>query len=434
MKNNRIFLVLVILLSAVLGNSFANAQNDSLRHYLEVAAKNNPGVKAEYNAYQASLQKIPQVGAIPDMQLDMGFYSPSMDIIDGRQLADFTLMQMFPWFGTRKAAQNEAEHLSNVAFERFRESLDNLYLDVYTSWFLMGSLQLKLKNIDEHHQFLEQLKELAIRKYSTSGSFSSSGNDMSSALRVQLEMLELENEAERTQSELEAEKAKFNALLNRRPDSKIQLPDSIEEIPFVLNIASAMEKITAQNPALMMIDQENRAYRAKAEADKKASMPMIGVGLQYSLIGKRTADVLPITPMNGMDMLMPMVSVSLPIYRNKYKAQQQESRFLQQSATDRYRATYNAIEADLIQIRHQLDDAQRTLNLLEKQTELAQSTYNLVVREFATGKSELNDVIQVQRQLLDYKLRKSDALVEYNSKVASAQKLISFNENNIQQR
>lgn len=430
---NKIYAVLMILLPAIALSSFANAQTDSLKHYLEVASTNNPGVKANYKAYQASLQKIPQAGAIPDLQLDMGFYTKPMDIIDGKQIADFTLMQMFPWFGTRKAAQNEAEHLSNVAFEQFRESLNNLYLDVYTQWFLMGSLQQKLKNLDEHKLLLKQLEELAIQKFSTSA-YSSGSGDMSSTLRVRLETVELENQVQTVLSELKAEKAKFNALLNRNPDSNIVLPDSIEEIPFILDIQTAMEEISTQNPALLMIDQENKAYKAKAKADRKMSMPMIGLGLQYSLIGKRAGETIPVTHMNGMDMLMPMVSISLPIYRNKYKAQQRESRFWQQSATEKYNDTYNSIRAELVQIKHQLEDALRTVGLLEKQTDLAKTTYRLIISEFATGKSDLNDIIQVQRQLLDYRLRESDAIADYNTKVASAQKLISFNENNIQQR
>ena len=92
------------------------------------------------------------------------------------------------------------------------------------------------------------------------------------------------------------------------------------------------------------------------------------------------------------------------------------------------------MQAELVQLKHGLEKSRRTLGLLEKQSNLALTTYNLVVHEFATGKSTLNDVIEVQRQLLDYRLRRSDAIAEYNTQVAEAQKLISFNANNIQQR
>ncbi|MDO5523658.1 MAG: TolC family protein [Bacteroidia bacterium] len=460
------------------------AQTETLAGYLEIAVKNNPGLKADYLSYQAALQKIPQAGAIPDPQLDIGYYPKPMDIIDGSRVADFTLMQMFPWFGTRRAAQTEAEHMANMEFEKFRETRDNLYLSIYTQWFILCSLEQQLLNSRENRKFLEQLEALAIRRFaSPSGSSSgfstpapvsspaapsspaggmssmagmaSSGSQpmvqssgmssmsgsgsgmpgmntsspgMSEVLRIQLEMIELDSNIESIQSEIKAEKAKFNALLNRPAESEVNIPDSFEKIPFNLDVTSAMAKISAQNPMLGMINQEELAYKAKAEMDKKMSMPMLGVGLQYSLIKERMDMGIPVTDMNGMDMLMPMVSISIPIFRNKYRAQQKESEYLQQSAREKYAETYNTLEAELFQARHQLENAERQIELLKKQTELAHTTYKLVMQEFVTGKSNLADAIQVQRQLLDYRLKHSESVATYNTMVASAQRLISFKE------
>ena len=127
--------------------------------------------------------------------------------------------------------------------------------------------------------------------------------------------------------------------------------------------------------------------------DKKMSLPMLGVGLQYSLIKKRMDMGIPVTDMNGMDMLMPMVSISIPIFRNKYRAQQKESEYMQQSAKEKYTNTYNTLQAELIAAGNQLENAERQINLLKKQTELALTTYNLIVQEFITGKSDLTNVI-----------------------------------------
>lgn len=427
MKKMRIRYITAIITIIISMCISATAQTDSLSHYLKIAAENNPGLKANFISYKASMEQIPQVGTLPDLQLDMGFYIQPMDVIDGRQVADFTLMQMFPWFGTRKAAQSEAQHQANVAFEQFRESRDNIFLEVYTQWYKLCSLQQKLINIDEQQEYLKQLEELAIIKYSSSSATSSS-NNMSSTLRIRLEAVELENSKESVLSEIKSEKAKFNSLLNRNSDSEIHVPDTIIQNQFVLNIASAMNEISAQSPMLGMLREESLSFAAKAKADQKMSMPMIGLGVQYSLLNKRMPSAIPVSDMNGMDMIMPMVSVSIPIYRNKYKAQQRESKLMQQASNERYNETYNSLRAELVSINHQLDDASRTVALLKKQTELAKTTYNLVVQEYSTGKSDLADVIQVQRQLLDYKLRNADAIANYNTMVASAQKLISFND------
>lgn len=471
-----------------------SAQTDSLAHYLETAAHNNPGVRADFLAYKASLEKMPQVGAYPDPELEIGFFLQPMEIIDGRQVADFTLMQMFPWFGTRKAARTEAGHMSNMAFEQFRETRDNLYLQVYTQWFLLSSLQQQLQNSRENRDYLKQLETLTLRRFSappagnsgagrrsqtspatrstpagtgsmgtagnmgsmgstmggaatqpstTGGSMSSMGSGasmqsmsgssgMSDLLRIQLEIAELENNIESILSQIDAESAAFNALLNRPADSKIHLPDSIVPIPFSLDMVITTEQINQHNPMLVMIDEEGAAYKAKAEMDKKMSYPMLGIGLQYSVIGKRM-DMghagLPVTEMNGMDMIMPMVSISLPIFRGKYKAQQRESNIRWQASRQQYANTQNTLQTELYRTRHSLDDASRKIALYEKQSQLAQTTYQLLVQEFISGKSDLTDVIQVQRQLLDYRLKKAEAIAEYNTMVASIQKLVSFQNN-----
>lgn len=404
------------------------AQTETLADYLEIAVQNNPRLKADYLAYQAAMQKIPQAGVIPDPQLEIGYYPKPMDIIDGSQVADFTLMQMFPWFGTRKAAQTEAEHMANMELEKFRETRDNLYLNVYTQWFVLCSLEQQLLNSRGNRKFLEQLEALTIRKFASPSSGSSSAG-MSDGLRVQLEIIELDNSIESIQSEIKVEKAKFNALLNRPAESEVNVPNSFEKIPFNIDLNSAMSRISAQNPMLAMINQEELAYKAKQEMDKKMGMPMLGVGLQYSLIKKRMDMGIPVTDMNGMDMVMPMVSISIPIFRSKYRAQQKESEYLQQAAKERYRNTYNTLEAELLQVKHRLENAERRITLLQKQTELANTTYNLLMQEFVTGKSDLADVIQVQRQLLDYRLKQSEAVAAYNTMVASAQRIISFKEN-----
>ena len=481
---------LTMLLLMLMGTGAVSAQTaDSLSHYLKIAAFNNTGVKADFMVYKASLQKVPQAGAYADPELEIGFFLEPMDIIGGKQVAEFKPMQMFPWFGTKKAAQTEATHMAKMSFEKFRETRDNLYLEVYTQWYLLCSLQQKLMNNRDNKALLTQLEQLALRKFSSpsagagagysisaptpptstppagngSGmsSMSSMGSGMSSAgsqattqstsmssmgssgssmssgmsnsasggmsdvLRIQLEIAELDNNIESILTEIKAEKAKFNALLNRSADSEIQIPEAFEQLSFLFD-PEAMTKISDQNPMLGMINEEGLAYKAKAEMDKKMSYPMFGIGVQYMLNKKTDDPMFGMGDMNGKDMIMPMISVSIPLYRNKYKAQQRESKFWWQASKEKYANTYNAIESELYKTKHLLDDASRKISLYKKQSDLAETTYNLVVQEFVAGKSDLTNVIQVQRQLLDYQLKKAEAVASYNTMVASIQKLISF--------
>lgn len=153
---------------------------------------------------------------------------------------------------------------------------------------------------------------------------------------------------------------------------------------------------------------------------------MFGIGLQYMVNKKTDEAMLSMGDMNGKDMIMPMFSVSIPLYRNKYKAQQRESKLWWQSSREKYTNTRNSLESELYKTKHLLDDASRRVSLYKKQEELAKTTYNLIVQEFVSGKSDLTNVIQVQRQLLDYQLKGAESIASYNTMVASIEKLISF--------
>ena len=262
---------------------------------------------------------------------------------------------------------------------------------------------------------------------------SSASSGMSSVLLVQIEIAEIDNQIESRLSEIQAEKAKFNALLNRPPASEIHLPDSIVQIPFLLNENSVMEQIEQENPMLNMIREEESAYRAKAEMDRKMSYPMFGVGLQYMLIGKKPettshSETENMSSMNGKDMIMPMISITIPLFRNKYRAQQRENAYLQKASREKYDNTLNLLEAELHRTKYEIDNAARKIALYRKQSELAQSSCTLLVQEFASGKSDLTGVIQAQRQLLDYRLKTAEAVATYNTMVANIQKLISSNQ------
>ncbi len=451
---------------------------DSLSHYLEVAGRNNRNVKADFLLYQAALQKVPQAGAYQDPQLEMGFFLKPMELVDGRQVAQFKLMQMFPWFGTRKAARTEAQQMAQMTFEKFRETRDNLFFDVYSQWFVLCQLQQQIRNSLENQQLLEQLHSLAVRKFSSpsgNGSYSiptpaprpanssqsnsssgmaMGGNSVSSApssssgmnamaspaampassggmsdvLRIELEQAESDNSIESLQSQLRAEKAKFNALLNRPADASVLLPDNFEKLPFLLDVEAANRQMNSNNPMLAMIDAEKRSFEAKAVMDKKMGYPMFGIGFQYMLINKAATNSSSMneSSMGGMDMVMPMVSVTIPLYRNKFKAQQRETEFRRQASIEKQEATRQQLTAQLFSEKQALGNADRKIALMDKQTALARTTYQLALQEFASEKNDLSNVIQIQRQLLDYQLKKSEAIADYNTRVAAIKRLVSF--------
>jgi outer membrane protein TolC len=463
-----------------------HAQEDSLAYYLSIAAENNPSIIAARLAAEASLEQLPQAGAYDDPTLEAGAFLSPMELAEGRQVAQFQVMQMFPWFGVRKAARTEAQHMANMNREQFRQTRDDVLMDVYTQWYALCALRRQVLHSEANLRWLEQLEQLALRRFA-SGSGSqgnaypspaparsapssslaspSAGMDMggsasmqatsaagaappmddsmtsgmggaaqgmSDVLRLQLEKMELESRLESLRAEIAAGTVRFNLLLNRPSGSLIALPDSLAPVSFQADAQTILAEMNEQNPMLAMLREESLAYGAKAVMQRRMSYPMWGVGLQYMLMaplrnataGDNMDAMASETPaMNGKDMLMPMFSVSIPLYRNKYKAAQKESRLLQQASREKQTDAANRLEAELHQSLFLLDDATRRIDLYRRQTALTHSVANLAAQEFTSGKAELTGVIQIQRQLLDYQLKEADAIATYNTMVAAIRRL-----------
>lgn len=468
-------------------------ERDSLSHYLQMAALNNPEVKANFSLYKASMEKIPQAGAYADPELEMGFYVKPMEQLSGKQVADFTLMQMFPWFGTRRAARNEATEMARMSYEQFRESRNLLYYEVKSQWYQLSNLHEQYKNTQANLALLGQLEQLALNRFaaatgkgqpaapvsapvsssvstpapanggmngmsgmggsaaSGSGSATASGaggpgmssmqgmggssmsgganGGMSDVLRIQLEKAELENQLETLLSSRRSAEARFNALLNREQNLSVTVPDSLVQQVFIVDDKTMLDSIASSNPMLTMLEAEANAYKAKAMMDKKMSYPMFGIGLQYSVMAKKANEMSGMDKMNGMDMFMPMVKISIPVFRKKYNAQQRESKFYRQASEQKYNNALNKLQSDYITLKQQLSDAARKVGLYVNQQQLTLTTYQLIVREFSAGMVSLTDVIQVERQLLDYRLKKSEAIAEYNTVIAGLEKLVSTSVN-----
>ena len=83
----------------------------------------------------------------------------------GKQIADFTLMQMFPWFGTRKAARSEASEMARMAYEQFRDTRNNLWYEVKAQWYQLSSLNEQYHITEANIRLLYQLEQLALNRF-----------------------------------------------------------------------------------------------------------------------------------------------------------------------------------------------------------------------------------------------------------------------------
>ena len=418
---NKILYFLCIGLFTCNGSAYATGKDnkeDSLAVYIAEAIRNNPGLRSEYQAYQAQMANAQGAGVLSDPQLSVGLFPQAMHHVNGKQLATITIMQMFPWFGTLKAGRQQMEYKAQEAYQKFREKSLSTAFNVEKQWYSILATQEKVKAVKQKRALLNDIKKVAIYLYKNY----TAGRDtkMSDQLRLDAEEERLKEQTESLETQLTLQKQQFNITLHRRPNAALSLPDSI---PLRQMPTFNWTEIERNNPKLAQYSAIQKAFKSQEEQTRAKGMPMIGVGLQYMLNGKIDMPMMP--NMNGKDMVMPMVSVTIPIYRKKITSAIHSAQLMERSAAYNYQSQLDALQSTYLSIEQRADDIKRKLKLYESEVSLLNRTLELMQKEYATGATSLTDILQTTRESIDYDLLKAEANAQYNTITAEAIQLLA---------
>lgn len=467
MNNIKFGILLIFILGIVVKT---NAQHDSLKIYIQIASQHNPEVQQRYSEYQAALQKAPVASALQDPELTAGVFLSPMEQLSGEQIADIQLMQMFPWFGTRKAAREEMDLMAKAAYEKYRDAIIQLGFEVKKAWYELYKIDKAISVTKQNLAILRKIEQTALVRYQTgsltymnsarpstmkdAGSSSSAGGmssmgqsgeskmeaqpqsnmapgsmsqssesaGLAALLQIDLEIAELENEIEKLENQKKILVYQFNNLLNREAKSQVFITDSLGLDSLPVSLSAVYDTLNYSNPMISMLDYERQSLSAKKKMVEKMGYPMLGLGLNYSVIRKAPGSM---SEMNGDDMIMPMVSLSLPIFRKKYKAMKAEAEWLQKAKIQELEAYTNNISKEYEEALLQFEQATRDLRLSKKQYLLTGKSFDISMKSLSTSGKGLNDVLQINRQQLIYTLKIEEAKVSYNLAVANLLRIIA---------
>lgn len=404
MKNIKYILLALFMISGY----FSGAQT-ALDKYLVEAANNNPGLKSSFSEYQASLEKIPQVGALPDPTISFSYFIQPIETRLGPQQAKISAMQMFPWFGTLSAKEDAATEMAKSKYENFEDMKSKLFFNVksiyYNIYFTVKAIDITKDNIE----LLNTFRKLALVKVENG---STSTVDV---LRVEIEISDLENQLALLKDQYYTQQVTFNNFLNVDNEREIDLPDSLIASDLQLSSESILDSIRNGNHQVLQLDMMNESYLKQEKVAKKSGKPSFSLGVDYMFIGNNSS----MGSTAGTDAIaFPMIGISVPLYQKKYKAMVNESVYMQESTANKKVDKINVLETTYANGKKDYDDANRRIPLFEKQSERAVQAIKLLETEYATSGKNFEEVLRMERQLLKYKLELEKARTDKNAAIA----------------
>jgi outer membrane protein TolC len=381
----------ISVLILMIFTSIATAQE--LDDYLQIAAKNNPGTKAAYAEFEAAMQKAPQAKGLPDPTLTMSAFGYMEE-------ASFSLMQMFPWFGTLGAKEKASILAAEANYQKFLDQRNKLFYQVSEQYYQLYALEKSIRFQEENLKILKDYKELALAEVE------SGSGALADVLRTEIRMDETRTALNILNLQRNPIATKFNVLLNRDENAEINVPDTLRVKPE--KIKPKPDSIFKAHPRVLQMEKMLAASEVNEKVARKNGLPKFGLGVNYMII----EEGMMMRP-SGRDVVMPMLSVSLPIFRGKYKAARKEAEFMQESYRQRIIETENTLSSEYAEAIFAMEKAREMLELYKKQVKSTQQVLDLSLSGYQNATIGFEEVLRIRQELLQYQLAMAKAESNY---------------------
>lgn len=386
-----------------------------LEEYIRIAIEDNPELRSLYHLYEAEKERAREVGVLPDPELNIMYdFNPMMA---ESQLGRFSVsaMQMFPWFGSLGTMRDA----QRAAAEADRAQIDVRQLDILRdlqiAWFDIAEVEEQIRITEQNIELVRELEILVEIRYETGRAM------LADILRIQMEEQRLRNRIENLEDELNPLKANFNEFLNRESTSSVETADTIQTRSVPYSDEQIHELVQSQNPAFEALMARETALDHQRRSAQLAGRPSFGLGLE--VMGR---DFGPMSMNPGAtESFIGMATVRLPIFRSRTRAQQQQvTERLNALDFDRHQ-TENRLATSVESVLEEIRKSERNIRMLEEElVPRARQALDILSEEYSVGNARFDELLQIQRELLDLEFEHIEAVVEQNKAIVRIESLI----------
>lgn len=390
---NITFLGCLLLVSA-----FAKAQD--LNTLIEEAMTNNPEIQAFELRYKIASEKVNEVNSLPNTEMSAGYFASEPETRTGAQKARFSVKQIVPWFGTITARENYANSMADADYLEIAIAQRKLTLSVAQTYYSLYGLTAKQAVLEENIQLLKTYERLALTSVEVG---KASAVDV---LKLQIRQNELQQQQEMLEQEILAEQAKFNNLLHRDASTAIL----VEEIELPEEDTLLSPEGLTLNPELVKYDKLYASIDQAELLNLKERGANLGIGLDYIPVAERTDMNV---EDNGKDIVMPMISVSIPIFNNKYKSVTQQNSLRKQQLDAERENRLDRLKTMFTQAEKMRTSARIQYRTQQKNLRYAKDAEEILIKNYETGTIDFNDVLDIQELQLKFETQQIEAIKNY---------------------
>jgi outer membrane protein TolC len=369
---------------------------ESLSQLENLALARNPHLRRLSQEVAAARARSHYVDKLPDPTVAGSVFGHPIETAAGSQRASATVGQMIPWLKRLDAQSQQACFEALVLQKAFEVERLKTVGDLRERWFRLYVLRKQIETSRANQELLTSLIEVANARVATG---QASQGDV---LLGTLELSRLQEQILTFKQQVEANKAELNRLVGRDAASPIEIPGQLAASLPEWSHPMLRQLARERQPAIAAAQLRTQATRWGVEVARLKRRPDVSLSANWFAIDDNRPS--PSIVDVGRDAWSLGAQVSVPLWRQKYDAIEQEARwkhFASHASAEDVEQRYDALLRDLWEQAKTADETstlyQETILLQARQTLQAdQQSYTNATVEFDRVVRDFRNVLTLE--------------------------------------
>lgn len=378
----------------------AASSGQPVEYFVQQALAAHPSIRAVRQRVAAELDRIPQVTALPDPQLNNTFWplhDNATQTAAGRIANQMSLQQGIPLpdkLRTKGVIVSREAQMAQAEVERIeRKITESVRLAYYEVWYATRAIRI----IEETRDLVDDLTKVAEARYRAGGT-------QQDVLRAQLETDRLDNQLVQLQKQKEVSQADLAALLQQPVSLMAEATEELGVTDAPLQLDSLIALAEQCNPSLRGLAAEIQRDRQKQRLACLQQYPDFMVGLNWGIVSDRHDVISPVA--NGNDNLSITFGTTLPVWRKKINAGVREANRRTSSTMQRLEAERDEIYGRLRRLLAQADSLVEQTDIYESRLiPRTEDTLKLAIADYRGERTDFFTLIETYRELLMFEIQ-----------------------------
>ena len=415
-------LILVGSVSSRAAELYSSYGDPRLNEFIQQALNRSPLLQQSLADYRASLQRLPQVGQLPDPKLAITQYARRPETRVGPQTTMVTLSQRFPWFGKLKDREQVSMQRSMVLREQHRAREAELVRKVKDAYYSLAYLDRVIEVTREEESILGHYETLAQARYAQGA------GSLQGVVKLQAQITRSQHRLQLLQSQRVDVEARLNGLLDRSATTAVgPVRLSSPPPPRSIDVEQLLRTARVNRPEVQAAGHRIEVGKRQIELAQKGYRPDLSFGVSFVNVAGRSDRLGRLNPpdQNGKNIYGLTLGVNLPLRRKSQDAAVLEATESTISSRRGYRSLTRQVEVSIRAVGFRIQTLAEQIGLFER-TLLPQAEQVLHSTEeaYATGRLGVLDLLDSERDLFQLRTGLAQLISDYMKSLAELERAV----------